>query len=47
MSLLLLRYLSLLSTGKDRRYRPTRIPARIYHVEVVAEDVPLCERLES
>jgi hypothetical protein len=38
---------SLLSTGKDRRYRATGIPARIYHVEVVAEVVPLCERLES
>ncbi len=34
-------------TGKDRRYRPTGIPARIYHVEVVAEVVPLCERPES
>ncbi len=47
MSLLLLRYKALLSTGKDRRYRPTRIPARMYHVEVVAEVVPLCERPES
>jgi hypothetical protein len=47
ISLLLLRYISLLSTGKDRRYRPTRIPARIYHVEVVAEDVPLCGEREA
>jgi hypothetical protein len=47
MSLLLLRYLSLLSTGKDRRYRPTRIPARIHHMELTAEVVPLCEKLEK
>ncbi len=47
MSLFLLRYISLLSTDKDCRYRPTGIPARIYHVEVVAEVVPLCERPES
>jgi len=46
MSLLLLRYLSLLSAGKDRRYRPTGIPARVYHVELIAEVVPLCERPE-
>jgi hypothetical protein len=44
MSLLLLRYISLLSTGKDCRYRATGviIPARIYHVELTAEVVPLC-----
>jgi hypothetical protein len=44
MSLLLLRYISLLSTGKDCRYRPTGviIPARLYHVELTAEVVPLC-----
>jgi len=42
MSLLLLCYISLLSTGKDRRYRAAGIPARIYHVELAAEAVPLC-----
>jgi hypothetical protein len=44
MSLLLLRYLSLLSTGKDWQVQTYRsnIPARKYHVEVVAEVVPLC-----
>jgi hypothetical protein len=42
----LLRYISLLSTGKDRRYRPTGTPARIYHVDLIAEVVPLCERPE-
>jgi hypothetical protein len=49
MSLLLLCYISLLSTGKDRRYRPTGVimPARIYHVEVVAEVVPLAKRSEE
>jgi hypothetical protein len=47
MSLLLFRYLSLLSTGKDCRYRAAGIPATIYHVELTAEVVPLCERRES
>jgi hypothetical protein len=49
MSLLLLCYISLLSTGKDRRYRATGviIPARTYHVEVVAEVVPLCGEKEA
>jgi hypothetical protein len=47
MSLLLLRYISILSTGKDCRYRPTGIPARICHVEVVAEVVPLCGEKEA
>jgi hypothetical protein len=47
MSLLLLCYISLLSTGKDRRYRAAGIPARIHHVEVVAEAVPLCGEKEA
>jgi hypothetical protein len=47
MSLLLLRYISLFSTGKDCRYRAAGIPARVYHVELTAEVVPLCERPES
>jgi hypothetical protein len=47
MSLLLLCYISLLSTGKDCRYRPTGIPTRIYHVEVVADVVPLCGEKEA
>jgi hypothetical protein len=38
MSLLLLRYISLLSTDKDCRYRAAGviIPARIHHVELTA-----------
>jgi len=34
---------------KTDRYRPTGIiiPTRIYHVDLIAEVVPLCERLES
>jgi hypothetical protein len=34
---------------KTDRYRPTgiTIPARIYHVYLIAEVVPLCERPES
>jgi hypothetical protein len=34
---------------KTDRYRPTGviIPARLYHVGLIAEVVPLCERLES
>jgi hypothetical protein len=47
MSLLLLCYISLLSTGKDCRYRPTGIPARTYHVELTAEVVPLCGEKEA
>jgi hypothetical protein len=45
MSLLLLCYLSLTL----HRYRPRGIviPARIYHVELAAEVVLLCERPES
>jgi len=30
---------------KTGRYRPTGIPARIYHVELTAEVVPLCEKV--
>jgi hypothetical protein len=30
---------------KTDRYRAAGIPARIYHVEVVAEVVPLCEKV--
>jgi hypothetical protein len=37
-------YISLLSTGKDCRYRAAGIPARIYHVELTAEVVPLAKR---
>jgi hypothetical protein len=35
--------------AKTGMYRPTGIiiPTRIYHVDLVAEVVPLCERLES
>jgi hypothetical protein len=40
-------YLSILSTGKDRRYKATGIPARIYHVELAAEVVPLCGEKEA
>jgi hypothetical protein len=34
---------------KTDKYRPTGIvmPARIYHVDLITEVVPLCERLES
>jgi hypothetical protein len=30
---------------KTDRYRPTGIPARVYHVELAAEVVPLCEKV--
>jgi hypothetical protein len=37
----------LLRRDNEDKYRPTGviIPVRIYHVEVVAEVVPLCEKV--
>jgi hypothetical protein len=42
MSLLLLRYISLSLQVKTDKYRATGVPARIHHVELAAEAVPLC-----